>query len=302
MMDEAAPTVSVVIPAYNASRFIAATLDSVHAQTYTDYEVIVVDDGSADDTGDVVEAYFAHRRMRGRCVRQQNKKIAGARNTGMRAARGPYIALLDHDDLWYPPKLSKVMQAFAEHPEVDLVGHHINVTRDGTILRMERKGPAVPRMYERLLLIGNALSPSAVVVRKDKVLAIGGFREAPEFNTVEDYDFWMRLSLTSRFHFLDEALAEYPLVATSASSNVDYHFTNLETLLREHFLSHFGPTPGLVARLKMRRRMGSVYRAAAGAAAGERQAYYVRKMLAAYPFAIKNIGRAAQWLLRRAWK
>lgn len=292
-------TVSVVIPAYNAAAFIEATLDSVRAQTYTDYEIVVVDDGSSDGTHAVVEAWLARHKASGRCIRQPNKMIAGARNTGLRAAAGAFIALLDHDDLWYPDKLERVMRAFAEHPEADLIGHHINMTKDGRVLRTIRKGPAAARMYERLLLTGNALGPSATVFRRDKALAIGGFRENPEFNTVEDYDFWMRLSRVARFFFVDETLAEYPVVERSASSRVEYHHSNLEALLQDHFATHFGPRPGLGDRLRMRRRLAAAHRSAVGAlleanASPAKTLRRAARMLGVWPFDPKNLGRAVQ--------
>ena len=295
-----APAVSVVIPAWNAAAFIEKTLDSVRAQSYTDYEIVVTDDGSSDDTKGVVDRWLALHGLRGRCLRQPNGKIAAARNTAMRAAQGAYIALLDHDDLWYPEKLAKVMAVFKARPDVDLVGHHINVTKDGRHVETLRKGPAVPRMYERLLLRGNALAPSATVFKRDKALSIGGFRENPEYNTVEDYDFWMRLSRVARYHFLDETLAEYPIVARSASSRVDYHYANLERLLRDHFAEHFGPRPGLSARWAMRRRLAAAYRSAAGMlvkadAPRDEQAKYMYRMIKTFPFDPKNAARFAFW-------
>lgn len=303
-MSAGAPRVSVVIPAYDAAAFIEKTLDSVRAQTYRDYEVIVVDDGSKDDTKGVVDRWLARHEVPGACIRQENKKIAGARNTGMRAARGEFIALLDHDDLWYPGKLAAVMREFDAHPEADLVGHHINVTKDGALVRTARKGPAVPRMYERLLFVGNAVAPSAAVFRKEKALEIGGFRENPEFDTVEDYDFWMRLSRVGTFRFLDWTLAEYPVVENSASSRVEYHHSNLEALLRDHFESHFQGRPGLRGRLKMRRRLAMVYRSALGALLAARadrpkQAEYAALMLRAWPLDPKNLARALQWLVSK---
>lgn len=296
------PAVSVVIPAWNAAAFIEKTLDSVRAQTFTDYEIVVTDDGSSDDTKEVVDRYLQRHGLQGRCVRQQNKKIAGARNTGMREARAPYIALLDHDDFWYPQKLAKVMKVFAERPDVDLVGHHIDLTKDGRLVRVMRKGPAVPFMYEWLLFVGNAVTPSAAVFRRAKALGIGGFREDPQFNTVEDYDFWLRLSKVAKFYFINEALTEYPAVEQSASSRVDYHHGNLEAMLQDHFARYFGPTPGLVGRCLIRRRLAAVYRAAAGQliatrAPRDRQSEYIWRMLKTFPFDPKNVARALLWAL-----
>jgi hypothetical protein len=155
-----------------------------------------------------------------------------------------------------------------------------------------------------LLFKGSVVSPSGAVVRRDKALEIGGFRENPEFNTVEDYDFWMRLSQVGRFYFIDQVLAEYSLVENSASSRVDYHYQNLEALLHDHFSTYFNGPFNLWSRLLMRRRIAMVYRAAAGAlyasgASHERQMDYVYRMLLTYPYSPKNISCALRSLVSK---
>lgn len=298
-----APLVSVVIPAYNAAGFIEKTLDSVRAQSYRSYEIIVTDDGSCDGTSEVVSRYLKEHALPGRCVVQVNKKIAAARNTGMRAASGAFIALLDHDDLWYPGKLEVVMREFGLHPEAGLICHNENISRQGRLLKTSRNGPAVKNMYERLLFTGNALSPSASVFRKDLALSIGGFRENPEFNTVEDYDFWMRLSRVAAFRFLNLILGEYQLVDRAASRQIEYHHAALEALLRDHFASYFGKNPGALQSWRMRKRLAAVYRSALGqlmerGESPQKQKEYAHKMLAQFPFEAKNLYRGLRWALR----
>lgn len=297
------PAVSVVIPAYNAAAFLEETLDSVRAQTFSSYEIIVVDDGSQDQTRAVAENYLARHGLKGLCIRQDNKKIAGARNTGLRACRAELVALLDHDDLWYPEKLAVVLEEFSRHPEADLVCHDEDISQEGRILQTTRNGPEHPRMYERLLLQGNALSPSACVFRRGKALSIGGFRENPEFNTVEDYDFWLRLSRVARYRFIPRALGRYQLVERAASRRVEYHHANLEALLRDHFRSYYGDKPGWLARLRMARRLSCVHRSALGQLMRHRespelQRRHAARMLALCPWDPKNLARALAWSLR----
>ncbi|MBI4424839.1 MAG: glycosyltransferase [Elusimicrobia bacterium] len=295
------PAVSVVVPAYNAARFIERTLATVAAQTFRDFEAVVVDDGSTDGTQGVVEKFLAAGGLAGRCVRQANKKIAGARNAGVREARADLVSFLDHDDLWHPEKLAAVLEEFRAHPETDLVCHDENVTRDGRVVRVTRNGPWVDRMYERLLFDGNALSPSAVTVRKARLLEVGGFREDERFNTVEDYDLWMRLARVCRFRFLDRVLGEYVLVEAAASNKIVYHHANTEALLRDHFAGF--PEPGLALRCRMRRRLAVVYRSACrgllrqGDAAGAGD--WARRALATWPFDPKNAAVAGLWALAR---
>jgi glycosyltransferase involved in cell wall biosynthesis len=296
------PRFSIIIPAYNAAAFIVKTLDSVRAQTFLDYEIIVVDDGSEDETATVVDAWFQEHKQIGYCIRQENKKIAGARNTGIRAAIGELIAFLDHDDFWKPLKLEAMNAAFQEHSYAVLVSHRMNVVKSGQVQYTTCNRQVVARMYEHLLFNGNALTPSSTVVRRDKALDIEGFRENPEFNTVEDYDFWLRLSQVGQFYFLDQVLADYSLIENSASSRIDYHYGNLEALLHNHFASHFKGSPDFYGRLLMRRRLAMVYRAAAGAlhasrASHQRQMRYVTRMLYTYPYSLKNLARALVCLL-----
>ena len=187
----AAPRVSIVIPAYNAAAFIAKTLATVAAQTFTDFEVIVVDDGSSDDTQLVAERFLKDKGLRGRCIRQENKKIAGARNTGIRAAEADLISFLDHDDLWFPDKLARTLAEFDSHPDADLVCHDENIVKDGALVRVSHNGPLAENMYERLLFEGNALSPSAVTVKRSKLLEACF---AVRVQHRRRYDLWMRLA------------------------------------------------------------------------------------------------------------
>lgn len=296
------PRVSIVIPAWNAAGFIERTIDSVAAQTFRDFELIIVDDGSADSTQEVAERAIKAKGLVGRCIRQENKKIAGARNTGIRAASAELIAFLDHDDLWFPAKLAKTVAELDAHPEADLICHQENVVKDGAFVRVTRNGPWVPDMYGQLLFEGNALSPSAVTVKKAKLVEAGLFREDPKFNTVEDYDLWMRLAKICTMRFLDEVLGEYQLVERGASNKIVYHNTNLEHLLRDHFAGLRDPGP--LTRARMRRRIGAMCRSASRllSAQGdlETAGAYARRAATVCPWDWKNWAALALWALARA--
>lgn len=295
-------TVSVVIPAYNAAAFIERTLDSVRAQTLAASETVVVDDGSSDSTSDVARAYFAREGMPGRVVRQDNQGIAAARNTGMRAAAGEYVALLDHDDLWHPGKLAAVMAEFERHPQTDLICHDENITRDGAVLHVSRRRMPTGDLYEALLFTGNMLSPSATVFRRDRALAIGGFDERAEYLTVEDYEFWMRFSRQFQIRFLDRVLGEYVLVERAASRRIVFHHAALEHMLRNHLDAYLQGHPGLAPRLKARRRLARVYRSAARQLIGYGEApadqrTLIGRMLRTYPFEPRNLAVALLWIV-----
>ena len=293
-------TVSVVIPAYDAAPFIERALDSVCAQTRPADETIVVNDGSTDETAAVASGYFARYRMNGRVLSQENRGMAAARNVGMRAASGAYIALLDSDDLWYPTKLATVARELTAYPAADLICHNENIRRDGTIIRMSHRRLPDGNVYEALLFDGNLLSPSAVVVRREAALAIGGFDERREYLTVEDYDFWMRFSRRFSIRFIDDVLGEYVLHERSASRRIVFHHANLEGMLRDHMDVYLRSHPNPMARLRVRRRLAQVYRSAVRQLVmyGERgrdQRELVGRMLRTYPFELRNIAVALLW-------
>lgn len=239
--------------------------------------------------------------MVGQCIRRENKKIAGARNTGINFARGEYIALLDHDDVWYPNKLQVVLDKLKLHPEVDLISHNLFMVKDGKKKGVLKTGPASSDMYKKLLFTRSLLSPSAAVFKKAKALEIGGFRENHEVTTVEDYDFWMRLSKVAKFYFIKKILVEYIIVETGASKKIEYHHKNIEFLLRDHFASYFGNNPGFFDRIRMRRRLSIVYRSALHLMikhkqdSGKQQGYFV-KMTEEFPFDFKNMAMALFWI------
>lgn len=297
------PLISVVIPAYNAEKFISKTLDSVFAQTYRNYELIVVDDGSVDKTAEVVEEYLAMRGLRGQCIRQLNKKIAGARNTGIRAASGSWIALLDHDDLWMAAKLEMVVQEISRNPKADLIWHNVKITKGGVTLSPVHIKEVCGELYQHLLFKGIMLPPSAAVFTKKAALSIGGFSENADFNTVEDLDFWLRLSREATFHFFDETLAEVVRLKTSASQNVLYHHRNMDIMLSSHLERYLSGAHGRRMQFRARKRLAVVYRSCLSQLMGceensDVQKDIAGKMMVTFPWDWKNIFRFSQWFLK----
>lgn len=300
------PFVSVVIPAYNAAKFINKTLDSVRLQTFNDYEIIVVDDGSHDQTKEVVDNYLKNNGISGFCIRQNNRGIAGARNTGIAEARGRYIALLDHDDIWYPTKLQRTMEEFRLHPQAGLVSHHLMMVKNGKKGGILKTGPASKKMYENILFCsrGSLLTPTAAVFKRMKAVEIGGFRENPEFNTAEDLDFWLRLSKVTEFRFINETLGEYTIIGSGASQKILYHGKSVEAVLRDHLKNHLGSDPSWINQVRTRKRYANLYRTTLYVllnqkAPKEIQREFLIKMLKNYPFNLKNMVVAALWLFKR---
>jgi glycosyltransferase involved in cell wall biosynthesis len=231
------PLFSVVIPAYNAAAFITRTLECLNAQKFSDFETLVVNDGSIDNTQAVITEYIArHRYLNLRLVDQENRGIAAARNKGIREARGRYVAFLDHDDIWYPEKLSRCCEILRMFPQTAVLCHN-EALRDisGKIVRYLKCGPYVKDMFRKLLYKGSCFYTSATVVRKDILLEAGLFRENPEFSTGEDYDLWLRLSKKHKIYLLPEILGEYVLDSTNASLNFEKHYNNQLCVLKTNF-------------------------------------------------------------------
>ncbi len=200
------PRISIVIPTYNHAHFLRTALDSIRAQTFGDWEAIVVNNFSEDDTIGVVQSYDDSRI---RLVNFANHGIiAASRNHGLSLTQAPFVAFLDSDDFWYPEKLQRCMDKLAQG--YDLVCHAEVWVGPGERKRTVRYGPAARATYESLLLDGNCISTSAVAVRREWLELAGGFSVQPEFVTAEDYELWLKLARDgARMGFDDEVLGEY---------------------------------------------------------------------------------------------
>lgn len=228
------PAVSIVIPTYNHAAFLRKALRSVLDQSFQDWEAIVVNNFSEDDTAEVV-ASFDDPRIRLFDFRN-NGIIAASRNHGIGLSRGEYIAFLDSDDVWYSGKLLKCVEKMGEG--YDIVCHGENWVEEGAASRKIYYGPISETSYEALLMKGNCLSTSAIMVRKSVLEDVGNFSEDPEIVTVEDYDLWLRLAeRRCRFAFLDQILGEYMLHAGNQSKAVLRHMNAELVVLRNHFSS-----------------------------------------------------------------
>lgn len=180
--------VSVIIPTYNSGQYIRQAIDSVLAQTYQDFEIIVVDDGSTDNTADLLNPY----QDRIRYIYQENKRLSGARNTGIRIAQGEYLAFLDADDIFLPHKLETQVKFFLQNPQIGLVsGGWVYMDSNSNILREARPWDHTPRLDRQSLLYICPFLPNSVLLRRRWVDLVDGFDESLQH--VEDWDLWLRL-------------------------------------------------------------------------------------------------------------
>jgi glycosyltransferase involved in cell wall biosynthesis len=220
-------TISVVIPAYNAAHFLPRSLASVFAQTLPPNEVIVVDDGSTDHTSEVADALGA------RVIRQENRGLAAARNTGIQNASGEWIALLDADDSWLPEKLAR--QAALIQPEVVFVYTGTRHFDDhGTRIVQRAIEPTAAR---KMLRYCNPIVPSSALLRRLAVLAAGGFREGVP--SCEDWGMWVRLLPFGSLAAVPEPLTNYYLHPQSISASPERMLDGLRAILEPTLLNGY---------------------------------------------------------------
>jgi glycosyltransferase involved in cell wall biosynthesis/GT2 family glycosyltransferase len=212
------PAVSVAICAYNSMRYIDETVDSVFAQTFQDFEIVVIDDGSSDGTADHLER--SRRDSRLRVVRQPNQTLRVARPAAAAHARGEFIAFLDHDDVWLPRKLERQIEAAGRAPDAALVFSDCllvdSAGRPTGSLSEQFDFAAIDlaaaRAHLELLRRGNFVAYSTAMVRASVFRDAGGFNHS--FQYVSDYDLWLRLARRHRLLCVPEPLAKYRVHGT----------------------------------------------------------------------------------------
>jgi glycosyltransferase involved in cell wall biosynthesis len=188
------PSVSVIIPTYNAGALIAQTLDSVLAQTYQPHEIVVIDDGSTDDTGRVLGAYEGRLRI----LEQENAGVARARNRGIESATGDWLAFVDADDLWRTDKLEIQIRSLSNqrwsHTNSLYFGHN----QDGRTSRSDLVPQYGGWVHDRLI-VANFITTSTVLIEKSLFLEHGGFDESME--VLEDGKLWIQIAKTEPLHY-----------------------------------------------------------------------------------------------------
>jgi glycosyltransferase involved in cell wall biosynthesis len=235
------PTVSVIMPAYNVEPYIGEAIESVIAQTYTDWELLIIDDGSPDESGAVAASYAACDR-RIRVAHQANAGLSAARNHAIRLARGQFVAILDSDDLWQPSFLAAQMALLQQHPDIDIVtgnAWNLGSWRDGTPWRPYPDPRPQPTLVE--ILRDEEAVFIMSVIRRRVFETIGGFDESLRSN--EDYHFWLRAALAG-FKFMrnDRPLAFYRRREGSLSAS-DVRMTRGILRVYEKFRPHLLPMP-----------------------------------------------------------
>jgi glycosyltransferase involved in cell wall biosynthesis len=275
------PLVSVIIPTYNQAALLQKALQSVINQTCSDWEAIVIDNNSTDETKVVVESIHDER------IRyvafSNNGIIAASRNHGIRLATGDIVAFLDSDDLWYPSKLSTSLDSIKNG--ADAVCHGLWIRKDGILDNKLGPEHLSEKIFETLLYKGNSgIATSAVMVKKECFDRFGVFSEDPTIVTAEDYELWLRLAKRGiRWGFIPEVLGEYTVHGKNASGNVRKQMLAEERIVASYYNER--EAPPLKERLSYRkRRMMVVFRAGA-------RVWQSGNRFASLPYLLKGIFR-----------
>jgi len=224
--------VSIAIPAYNYAHYLPAAIDSLLAQTYSEFEILIVDDGSKDNTREVVARYTD---PRVRYIHQENAGLSAARNTGVREARHEFIGFLDADDIWEPGLLARVMQQYAalpaEYGAVATAAHRM--AQDGRLLSAAHFSLGGDgEIKARDFCLRNRPMSSSIILRKAVFAQCGGFDTM--LRSSEDRDLWLRLTTAGwRFWFIDEPLARIRRHPFNMSKNAGRMTANRKKILQK---------------------------------------------------------------------
>ena len=229
------PLVSVVLPVFNGEKYIGETLESIEAQTYRPMELIVVDDGSTDDTMKIVDAFSLQKTV----IRQENKGVGDARNVAIRAARGKYIAFNDYDDLWMRDKTSKQVDLFESEKDIDVVYAGAMPFFDSGKKRFQKdKHELSLKLTDEnafaLMAQKNLIPITAAMAEKESLIRAGLFD--PTFRTCGDYEIWLRMAaMNMRFRYVPEVLTLGRKHAGNISGHCEIMHQNRVRAIRKTF-------------------------------------------------------------------
>lgn len=216
------PLVSVIMPAYNASNYIQEAINSVIAQTYSNWELVIIDDGSKDNTSEIV-LKNSNQDSRIQYFYQDNGKQGKARNLGISKAKGDYLAFLDADDLWLPEKLKVQIEEIREK-NVDLVFSDSYRFKNQEVVCVSERMNVKSGFFSgskalQLFLEANRIPILTVLVKKEKVEAVGCFSESMDIQNVEDYHLWLKLLISNaEFYSSNRVLAKYRIHDNSVTA------------------------------------------------------------------------------------
>ncbi len=267
------PLISICIPAYKADRYLAETLESVGKQTYPHWELIVVEDGSHDRAEEIVTGFASTVTQSVRFIRhEENRGLPATRNTGIEAALGNWVALLDSDDLWKPEHLESLVRQIYRTPDATLVhaGSILFQSETGKFLETRAPSPEMTGNFPHSLFVGQyIIQPASVLLRRELWEKVGGFD--PAFRYVEDRDMWLRCARAGgRFVYSGEETCLYrkhtgalsthaPEMAEAAAAVFDKHL-DWEAIPRDLRRRLAAETWAAAGKLRQRKEPGLAHR------------------------------------------
>lgn len=230
------PRVDVIIPAYNAARYLPAAIESVITQTFTDWRILLVDDGSTDDTAEIVAPFLDRLGSRISYIKQDNRGLPAARNTAVQASTSEFLALLDADDLWMPCRLSESVKILEERPQAGLsYGQVAVIDPEGRTLRTFEGNPrhAEGRIASYIYMREITLPCPSMTFRRSCIDEVGYFDET--MRATEDRDLWLRIALRHEVAFVPKMLASYRVSPNSMSNDSQRMFQSQLQFIRKHY-------------------------------------------------------------------
>lgn len=244
------PLVSIIMPIYNGEDFINYAIESALNQTYELFELIIVNDGSTDNSSDVINNYLIDKRIK--YFHQNNRGVAAARNTALRQAKGQFIAFLDQDDIWLSDKLNLQVCYLMENPHIHLVYSRQEFI-DATGKRIHYNWPTGANGYcFSQIFQRNHITILTVLLRKSTIEEIGYFNEY--LSGTDDYEMWLRITLKHPIHFMNETLALYRIHSTNVSKNL-FKMTLLDLATIESVLTKYPETTIILGKKTIRERL-----------------------------------------------
>lgn len=210
--------ISIIIPTYNSARYLTGAIESALLQDYPKKELIIIDDGSTDNTREIVKEFL--NRPNVYYIHQENSGTGRARNAGIKKSTGKFIAFLDADDIWPDEeKIKKQANYLKTHPDIGLVGNNYIIIdeKEKELGRIRFK--LSDKDIRNIILQSNHLNISSVMVRKKVLLAAGLFREEKKYSGAADYDFFLRVGKISKFGNIDEFLTKYRINTKGLTSS-----------------------------------------------------------------------------------
>jgi glycosyltransferase involved in cell wall biosynthesis len=290
------PTVDIIIPAYNAAKYLSAAITSVLTQTYEDWRIILVNDGSTDATGDIAAQFQQQLGDKMLVITQPNAGLPASRNVAIRASSAEFIAILDADDVWLPCRLAESLNSFALRPQAGIsYGLNTRIDEDGLVFSTfagnprHAEGRIAPAIYMRRV----ELPCPTVTFRRRCIDEVGLFDES--MRATEDRDLWLRIALRYEVAFVPEVIAHYRASPNSMSTDIDRMLTSQLQFIRKHSgTPGCGFIPTRIAISRVYKQRGEAFRERGNHWKALKSSF---RSCMVWPFAQENLRTAASLLL-----